>query len=55
LAWPFYPLLLAAGAQAIWQLATLKSDSSGDCLTKFQSNRWFGWLVLIAIVAGKTL
>jgi 4-hydroxybenzoate polyprenyltransferase len=55
LAWPFYVMLLAAAAQAAWQLATLKMESPADCLSKFQSNRWFGWLVLAAIVAGKQL
>jgi 4-hydroxybenzoate polyprenyltransferase len=55
LGWPFYALLPAAGAQAVWQLATLKMDAPEDCLTKFQSNRWFGWLVLAAIVAGKQI
>jgi 4-hydroxybenzoate polyprenyltransferase len=28
-------------------------DLPADCLAKFKSNRWFGWLVLIAIVLGK--
>ena len=53
LAWPFYPLLLAAAGQAAWQLATLRMDAPADCLAKFKSNRWFGWLVLAAIVVAK--
>ena len=53
LGWPFYVLLPAAGAQAAWQIATLDMDAPADCLSKFKSNRWFGWLVLAAIVAGK--
>jgi len=53
LGWIFYALLPAAGAQAAWQLATLRMDDPVDCLAKFKSNRWFGWLVLAAIVAGK--
>lgn len=53
LAWPFYVLLLPAAAQAAWQVATLRMDESLDCLGKFKSNRWLGWLVLVAIVAGK--
>jgi 4-hydroxybenzoate polyprenyltransferase len=51
--WPFYVLLPAAAGQAVWQIATLKMSLPADCLSKFKSNRWFGWLVLIAIVVGK--
>jgi 4-hydroxybenzoate polyprenyltransferase len=51
--WPFYILLIAAAGQSAWQIATLRMDDPGDCLTKFKSNRWFGWLVLAAIVLGK--
>ncbi len=50
--WPFYAILVAAAVQAAWQIATLKMDEPIDCLTKFKSNRWFGWLVLAAIVLG---
>ena len=53
LAWPFYLLLAAPAAQAVWQVATLKLDAPADCLAKFKSNRWFGWMVLVAIVTGK--
>jgi 4-hydroxybenzoate polyprenyltransferase len=53
--WPFYVLLTAPAAHAVWQVYTLKMDAPEDCLDKFKSNRWFGWLVLIAIVAGKAL
>ena len=55
LAWPFYPLLLAAAGQLVWQVATLDQDNSTDCLKKFKSNRLFGWGLLVAIVAGKVL
>jgi len=51
--WPFYALLPLAALQAIWQIATLKMDEPADCLAKFKSNRWFGWLVLAAIVLAK--
>lgn len=53
LAWPFYAGLALAGAQLAWQVATLRMNDSADCLAKFKSNRWFGWLLLAAIVAGK--
>lgn len=52
LAWPFHALLLAGGAQLLWQAWRVDLDDPADCLAKFKSNRWFGWLVLAAIVAG---
>ncbi|OJX71356.1 4-hydroxybenzoate octaprenyltransferase [Magnetospirillum sp. 64-120] len=55
LSWLFYPLLLVAAAQLVWQVATLDQDDSADCLAKFKSNRLFGWGLLAAIVAGKVL
>lgn len=56
LSWPFYVLLAGgAGAQLVWQAWTLAIDDGGDCLSKFKSNRLFGWLVLAAVVAGNAL
>lgn len=53
LSWPFWPLLALAGAQLAWQAATVDCDDGADCLNTFRSNRWFGWLLLAAIVAGR--
>ena len=53
LGWPFYAVLAAAAAQSVWQVATLDMNSPADCLMKFKSNRWYGWLVFAAIVADK--
>ena len=53
LSWPFYPLLLLAGGQLAWQAARVNLDDGSDCLAKFRSNRWFGWLLLAAVIAGK--
>lgn len=55
LGWPFYILLFLAGAQLVWQIHTLDIDNAQDCLDKFRSNRFFGWMMMIAIVAGKLL
>ncbi|MGQ9371050.1 4-hydroxybenzoate octaprenyltransferase [Azospirillum sp. A39] len=49
------PLLALAGLHLAWQLATWIPDDQEDCLAKFRSNRWFGWLVLAAFVAGRVL
>ncbi len=53
LAWPFYPLLGLAAAQLAWQAAKVRIDDGADCLAKFKSNRWFGWALLAAIIAGR--
>ena len=55
LGWAFYPLLAVAGAQLYWQIFAGDIDNSADCLSKFKSNRFFGWGVLAAIVAGNIL
>lgn len=51
----FYLLLLPAAGHLAWQIRGLRMDDSADCLHRFKSNRWFGWIVLAAIVAGKWL
>lgn len=45
--------LAAAAGQLAWQLWSWAPDDPGDCLLRFKSNRWFGWLVLAGIVAGQ--
>ncbi len=45
--------LAAAAGQLAWQLWTWNPDDPADCLLRFKSNRWFGWLVLASIVAGQ--
>lgn len=55
LSWPFYALLTFAGAQLYWQVFAGDIDDSADCLSKFKSNRLFGWMVLAAIISGKLL
>ncbi len=52
LAWPFWVGLAAAGAQFAWQVIDVDLDAPLDCLTKFKSNRYAGWLLLAGIVAG---
>jgi len=51
-----WPALLAVAAVALhltWQILTVDLDDPADCLGKFRSNRWIGWLLLIGIVAGQ--
>ncbi len=49
--WPFYLGLGAALLQLLWQAARVDIDDPADCLAKFRSNRWIGWLLLIGIIA----
>ena len=47
-----YWLALALVAlQLAWQAATVDIDNSADCLRKFRSNRWTGWLLLCGMIA----
>lgn len=47
----FYLLLLGlAGPQLAWQAGTIDLHRSSDCLSKFRSNRYYGWLVLLALL-----
>ena len=47
-----YVFLIPAAAHLVWQTVRVDIDNSSDCLEKFKSNRWFGWLLLAGIVAG---
>jgi 4-hydroxybenzoate polyprenyltransferase len=49
LAWPYYAALAAGALQLGWQAARVRLDDAGDCLAKFRSNRWFGWIVLAGL------
>ena len=46
-------MLVIAGAQLAWQVRTLDLDDVWSCLVRFRSNREFGWLVFLALLAGK--
>lgn len=48
-----YAGLAAVALHLAWQTARVDIDSPADCLAKFRSNRWIGWLLLAGIVAGR--
>jgi 4-hydroxybenzoate polyprenyltransferase len=52
LGWVFFALLVPAGFHLVWQHRVLKIDDPKNCLFLFRANRFFGWIVLAAIVAG---
>ena len=36
----------------MWQAWRVDTNDPADCLAKFRSNKWLGWIVFAAIVAG---
>ena len=55
LGWPAMLAVAAVTLHLTWQILTVELDDPADCLAKFRSNRWIGWLLLIGIVAGQLL
>jgi 4-hydroxybenzoate polyprenyltransferase len=53
LTWPFYTALIFVGGHLGWQALKVDIDNSQDCLAKFKSNRWVGWLLLAGLIAGQ--
>jgi 4-hydroxybenzoate polyprenyltransferase len=51
--WPFWLGLAATALQLLWQAARVDIDDPVDCLAKFRSNRWAGWILLAGIVAAR--
>ncbi len=49
----FYPVAALAGALLVWQIVTLDIDDPARCLRLFRSNRDFGLIVFVAIIAGQ--
>ncbi len=47
----FFVALGLIGIQLVWQIATLDTEDSTNCLDRFRSNRWVGWLMLAGISA----
>jgi len=50
---PFYTVMAGAAVHLVWQLKMLDINNPDLCLILFKSNKIFGALVLIAIIAGK--
>jgi 4-hydroxybenzoate polyprenyltransferase len=55
LTWPYWLALAAVGLQLAWQVSGLRIDDPADCLMRFRSNRWIGWMLFAGIVAGQLL
>jgi 4-hydroxybenzoate polyprenyltransferase len=53
LGWPAMLSVAAVALHLTWQILTVDLDDPVDCLSKFRSNRWIGWILLVGIVAGR--
>jgi 4-hydroxybenzoate polyprenyltransferase len=53
LAWPFLALTAVAASFLAWHTLRWSMDDQADCLFRFKTNRWFGWLILAAFIAGR--
>jgi len=55
LSWPYFVAIAMAGGHLGWQVRTVDTDDPKSCLTKFRSNRDFGLIVLVGIIAGQVI
>ena len=49
--WPFFTALALGALQLAWQVADGDLDDAADCLVKFKSNRYFGWILVAGLFA----
>ncbi len=52
---PIFIGLVLGGLHMLWQVKTLKSDDGNQCLKLFHSNKQFGWIFFLAIIASQLL
>ena len=50
LAWPAFLGIALAAMHFAWQIATLDTGNAENCLKRFRSNRFIGWLILGGIL-----
>ncbi len=55
LGWPFLLAVAAVAAHFAWQLAGLDTANPDDCLMRFKSNRFVGWILLAGLLAESAL
>ena len=49
--WVAYVALAIGAAQLAWQVATLNPDEPANCLVRFKSNRVYGWILVVGLLA----
>ena len=55
LGWPAMLAVAGVALHLTWQILTVDLDDPADCLAKFRSNRWIGWILLAGIFGGHAL
>jgi len=55
LGWPFLLAVALVAGHFAWQLAGLDTEDPADCLMRFKSNRFVGWIVLAGLLADSAL
>jgi len=55
LGWPFFLAVALTAAHFAWQLAALDTANPGDCLMRFNSNRFVGWILLAGLLGESAL
>ena len=45
--------VVCAALHLAWQITFVDIDNPADCLKKFNANRWLGWAIFIAFLAGR--
>jgi 4-hydroxybenzoate polyprenyltransferase len=55
LGWPAVIAIAAIAAHLAWQIIDVDLEDPKDCLAKFRSNTWIGWILLAGILGGHYL
>ncbi len=55
LGWPFYLVLAVGAGHLVWQIKSVDITDPKSCLSRFKSNRDFGFIVLAGIIAAQTV
>ncbi|MEL6872203.1 MAG: 4-hydroxybenzoate octaprenyltransferase [Pseudomonadota bacterium] len=48
---PAYLALAVAAGHFVWQAMTLDTSSAENCLMRFKSNQWVGWILFVGLLA----
>jgi 4-hydroxybenzoate polyprenyltransferase len=55
LGWPAMLAVAGVALHLTWQILAVDLGDPADCLAKFRSNRWIGWILLLGILGGRLL
>ena len=52
---PYYAAVAASAAHQAWQISAVDLNNGTDCMAKFVSNKWYGGILYVGIVADRFL